>query len=69
MIRYADDFVICLQHKEEAQKVMGDLKGRLGKFGLETAEDKTRADMELDIILGIRGQASFAATEINLCCI
>ncbi len=42
LIRYADDFVVCLQHKEEAQKVMGDLKGRLAKFGLELAEEKTR---------------------------
>lgn len=42
LIRYADDFVICLQHKEEAQKVLTDLKTRLKKFGLELAEEKTR---------------------------
>ena len=41
LIRYADDFVICLQHKEEAQKVLEDVKKRLQKFGLELAEDKT----------------------------
>ena len=40
LIRYADDFVICLQHKEEAQKVLADLKERLQKFGLELAEEK-----------------------------
>jgi len=42
LIRYADDFVICLQHKQEAQRVMEDIRKRLGKFGLELAEDKTR---------------------------
>lgn len=42
LIRYADDFVICLQHKEEAQKVLDAVKERMRKFGLELAEDKTR---------------------------
>lgn len=42
LIRYADDFVICLQHKEEAQRVLEDVKARMQKFGLELAEDKTR---------------------------
>jgi len=42
LIRYADDFVICLQHKTEADRVKTDLKERLQKFGLELAEDKTR---------------------------
>lgn len=42
LIRYADDFVICLQHKAEAQKVMAGLKERLQKFGLELSADKTR---------------------------
>lgn len=42
LVRYADDFIICMQHREEAEKVMADLKLRLQKFGLELAEDKTR---------------------------
>jgi len=42
MIRYADDFVICVQNKGEAERILGMLKERLGKFGLELAEDKTR---------------------------
>jgi hypothetical protein len=42
MIRYADDFVICVQYKDEAETILKMLKGRLGKFGLELAEDKTR---------------------------
>jgi RNA-directed DNA polymerase len=42
IIRYADDFVICVQHKDEAEKILKALKLRLGKFNLELAEDKTR---------------------------
>lgn len=42
MVRYADDFVICVQYKEDAVRVLGLLKERLGKFKLELADDKTR---------------------------
>ena len=41
-VRYADDFLILFQYENEAQKVMQALKPRLGKFGLEVAEEKTR---------------------------
>ena len=41
-MRYADDFLILFQYENEAQKVMQALKPRLGKFGLEVAEEKTR---------------------------
>jgi hypothetical protein len=39
---YADDFVICVQYKDDAEKMLEKLKKRLGKYGLELAEDKTR---------------------------
>ena len=42
IVRYADDFVICVQYKNEAEKIREALKKRLAKFGLELAEDKTR---------------------------
>lgn len=42
MVRYADDFVICVQYKDEAIKILAALKERLTKFNLELAEDKTR---------------------------
>ncbi len=42
MIRYADDFIICVQKKEEAKKILGWLKERLAKFGLKLAEEKTQ---------------------------
>jgi len=41
-VRYADDFLLMFQYENEAQDVLEALKGRLGKFGLEVAEDKTR---------------------------
>jgi len=41
-VRYADDFIICVQCKEESTKILKALKGRLKRFGLELAEDKTR---------------------------
>ena len=41
-MRYADDFLLMFQYENEARQVMEVLKERLGKFGLELAEDKTR---------------------------
>ncbi len=41
-VRYADDFLLMFQYENEALEVMEALIARLGKFGLEVAEDKTR---------------------------
>lgn len=41
-VRYADDFVICVQSEKLAIKLLSDLKMRLSKFGLELSEEKTR---------------------------
>ena len=41
-VRYADDFLFLFQYENEAKAVMRKLKERLGKYGLELAEDKTR---------------------------
>lgn len=42
IVRYADDFVICVEHEAEAAAILKALRTRLAKFGLELAEDKTR---------------------------
>jgi RNA-directed DNA polymerase len=42
MARYADDFVVGFEHKEEAEQFLEDLRKRLAEFGLEIAEDKTQ---------------------------
>ena len=42
IVNYADDNVLCFQHKDEAEKTYNALKERLKKLGLEFAEEKTR---------------------------
>ncbi len=42
LIRFADDFVCAFQDRKDAELFMEELEARLGKFGLETAPDKTR---------------------------
>ena len=42
LIRYADDFVVCFQQGNDAQRFRGELEQRLGLFGLEVAEEKTK---------------------------
>jgi len=42
VVRYADDFVIGFQYKEDAQRMHAELKERLQKFNLELSEEKTR---------------------------
>jgi len=42
LCRYADDFVCLFQFREDAEKFYKELPARLGKFGLEVSEQKTR---------------------------
>jgi len=42
IVRYADDFIICVQKNEVAKALLAKLKERLNKFGLELSEEKTR---------------------------
>ena len=42
LIRYADDFVVVLQHREDAIQLLEALGERLRVFGLELHPDKTR---------------------------
>lgn len=42
IVRYCDDFVIGFQSRDDAEKMLKDLKERLGKFHLELKEEKTR---------------------------
>ena len=42
LIRYADDFVCCFQHRDDAEWFYAALGERMAKFGLELAEEKTR---------------------------
>ena len=40
--RFADDFVACFQHKEDAEKYLREMEGRLKKFDLEIEPSKTK---------------------------
>ena len=42
IVRYADDFVIGFQHRDEAERFLRELHGRMEKFGLQLHPDKTR---------------------------
>lgn len=42
LTRFADDFVVCFQHKQDAEELARQIVGRMRKFGLELAEEKTR---------------------------
>src|SRR5712691_2691722 len=41
-IRFADDAILCFEHKEDAEKVKEVLTKRFGKFGLTLHPEKTR---------------------------
>jgi group II intron reverse transcriptase/maturase len=40
--RYADDFLACFQYRDEAERFLKELGGRLGKFHLEVEPSKTQ---------------------------
>ncbi len=42
IVRYADDFVVGFEHKEDAEQFQTDLGERLAMFGLELKAEKTR---------------------------
>jgi RNA-directed DNA polymerase len=42
LVRYADDFVLIFEQKEDATRILDVLPKRFGKYGLELHPDKTR---------------------------
>jgi hypothetical protein len=42
LVRYADDFVVGFEHRDEAERFQRQLRERLAKFNLELHPDKTR---------------------------
>ncbi len=42
LVRYADDFVIGFEHRDDAERVMAVLPKRMGRYGLTLHADKTR---------------------------
>jgi len=42
IVRFADDFIIGFERKEDADQFLDELRGRFAQFGLELHPDKTR---------------------------
>jgi RNA-directed DNA polymerase len=41
-VRYIDDFIVCFEHRQDAEQFQGMLSQRLSKFRLELERTKTR---------------------------
>jgi RNA-directed DNA polymerase len=42
IVRFADDYIVGFEHQQDAQRFLEDLRGRLARFSLELAPEKTR---------------------------
>jgi group II intron reverse transcriptase/maturase len=42
VVRFADDFVVGFEHRQDAERFLAELRERLARFGLELHPDKTR---------------------------
>src|SRR5439155_7956453 len=42
VVRFADDFVVGFEHRQEAEPFLDELRERFARFGLELHPDKTR---------------------------
>ena len=42
IVRFADDYIVGFQHEVDARRFLEELRGRLARFSLELAPDKTR---------------------------
>jgi RNA-directed DNA polymerase len=42
IVRWADDFVVGFEHRDDAERFWSELRDRLAKFGLELNAEKTR---------------------------
>jgi hypothetical protein len=42
LFRFADDFIACFEHKDDAERFQGALQRRLAKYGLSLSPEKTK---------------------------
>jgi len=42
VVRYADDFVVGFQHRDDAERCLAEMRARFARFGLELHSEKTR---------------------------
>jgi len=63
IVRYADDFIVGFQYKDDAERFHGELRERLKQFNLELSEEKTRL-----IEFGRFADANRKGLRQNTCC-
>ena len=42
IVRYADDFVVGFQHRDDAERCLAEMRARFARFGLDVHSEKTR---------------------------
>ena len=42
IVRFADDYIVGFQHRDDAERFLAELRDRLARFSLELAAEKTR---------------------------
>jgi RNA-directed DNA polymerase len=42
IVRFADDYIVGFEHRDDAQRFLDELRDRLANFSLELAPEKTR---------------------------
>ena len=42
IVRFADDYIVGFQHRDDAERFLAELRDRLAQFSLELAAEKTR---------------------------
>ena len=42
IVRFADDYIVGFEHRDDAERFLAELRGRLAQFSLELAAEKTR---------------------------
>src|SRR5258708_7164698 len=42
VVRFADDFIVGFEHRDDAERFLADLRERFARFGMELHPEKTR---------------------------
>lgn len=64
IIRYADDFICAFQYEKDASRFFNGLPGRLEKFGLQVAPEKTRILRFSRFLPGMERRFSYLSFEL-----
>lgn len=61
LVRYADDFVVCFEHRDEAERFLEEIRERFRKYGLELSEEKTQ---QVEFGKGSKGNGGCGKSEV-----